>query len=67
MPSAFPFSPVIRECSWKETQVEKKISIKCLTDLDKFNNKINIEILLLTIFYSVLLRVLKDFGRPHFD
>ena len=24
MPSPFPCSPVIRECLWKETQVEKK-------------------------------------------
>ena len=24
MPSSFPCSPVIRECSWKETQIEKK-------------------------------------------
>ena len=24
MPSLFPCSPVIRECSWKETQIEKK-------------------------------------------
>ena len=24
MPSPFPCSPVIRECSWKKTQVEKK-------------------------------------------
>ena len=24
MPSLFPCSPVIRECSWKKTQLEKK-------------------------------------------
>ena len=24
MPSPFPCSPVIRECSWKKTQIEKK-------------------------------------------
>ena len=24
MPSNFPCSPVIRECSWKKTQIEKK-------------------------------------------
>ena len=25
MPSPFPYSPVVRECSWKKTQIEKKI------------------------------------------
>ena len=25
MPSPFPCSPVIRECSWNKTQVEKKL------------------------------------------
>ena len=24
MPSPFPCSPVIRECSWRKTQIEKK-------------------------------------------
>ena len=31
MPSLFPCSPVIRECSWKKIQIEKKI----ITELDK--------------------------------
>ena len=28
MPSPFPSSPVIRECSWKKTPIEKKINKK---------------------------------------
>ena len=28
MPSTFPCSPVVRECLWKKTQIEKKIKIK---------------------------------------
>ena len=27
MPSPFPCSPVIRECSWKKTQIEKKNTV----------------------------------------
>ena len=28
MPSPFPCSPVIRECSWQKTQIAKKKAIK---------------------------------------
>ena len=28
MPSPFPCSPVIRECSWNKTQIEKKLLLR---------------------------------------
>ena len=28
MPSPFPFSTVVRECSWKKTQIENKKNLK---------------------------------------
>ena len=36
MPSPFPCSPVIRECSWKKTQIEKKNFIINSPDTDVF-------------------------------
>ena len=40
MLSPFPYSPVIRECSWKKTQIEKKIASAALLGASQIYTKI---------------------------
>ena len=39
MPSSFPCSPVIRECSWKKTQIEKKKVTPFTPEVKRTDNK----------------------------
>ena len=65
MPSTFPCSPVIRECSWKKTKIEKESKNKRLHGWWRLLWRMVIMIMMMIIIVIIIIVIISYYHHQH--